>query len=113
MEYKKKAPILKVSPRIREVSTTASGPTSLSHPITGDATTEEIRDRGRYNDKESMAREVQHQKETRERRGDDPGPKPTRKKQNLCPEIITKMTPNPAEWSESTASHIVRGCKKG
>ena len=45
--------------------------------------------------------------------GDDPGPKPTKTEQSLRPESITKMTPNPAERSESTASHIVRGCKKG
>ena len=61
MEYKKKTLIMKVSPSIREVSTTASGPKSSSHPTTVDATTEEIRNRGRHTEKESMAREVPHQ----------------------------------------------------
>ena len=75
--------------------------------------TEEIWIRGRHTDKESMEREVQHQKEIWERRGDDPGPKPTGTAQSLHPESIMKMTPHPAERSESTASHIVRGCKKG
>ena len=55
---------------------------------------------------------MQKEKEIWERRGDDPGPKPTVTAQSLHPESIMKMTPHPAERSESTASHIVRGCKK-
>ena len=53
------------------------------------------------------------EKEIWERMGDDPGPKPIGTAQSLNPVIIMKMTPHPAERSESTASHIIRGCKKG
>ena len=109
MEYKKKTPIMKVSPSIREVSITASGPTSVNHPTTGEVTIEEIRNRGRYTEKERMAREVLHQvrqadearyraqsglktteKEMWEWMGDDPGPKPIGTMQSLHPVITTK-----------------------
>ena len=125
---------MKVSPSIREVSTAASGPTSPSHPTTADATTEVIqnRSRGKYTAKERTAREVPRQvrqadqaryraqselktteKEIRPWMLDDPGPRPIGTGQSLHPVIIMKMTPNPAEQSGSTASHSIKGCKKG
>ena len=58
-------------------------------------------------------KQVQKEKEIWERRGDDLGPKPNVTAQSLHPESIMKMTPHPAERSKSTASHIVRGYKKG
>ena len=106
MEYKKETPIIKVSPSIREVSTAASGPMSSSHPITADATTEEIRNRsrGKYTAKERTAGEAPHQvrqadearyraqselktteKEIREWMLDDPGPSQIGTEQSLHP----------------------------
>ena len=134
MEYKKKTPTMEVRPRIREVSTAASGLTSPSPPTTADAALEDTWDRSRGENpakkraaeegpdevrqadadrRRAYSKMESTEKELREWMRGDPEPRATVTEQCLHPVITVKMKPSHEGRSGKTAPSSIRGCGRG